>query len=153
MSYTTFEIVKNLEVRQERLREWIDRGFITPSVQKAQGRGSKNLFSKNDLYKIRLFQYLLCISFSRERASQIVNLIFHSSLNPTPTGGTIVIKLREEGLREPYLDGEMVFDDIWLIPEGEDVILNFRNLFAEIDSYEVINLSRIMGKVDVVFQE
>ena len=76
MVYTTFEICKKMGIRKERFREWIDRGYIKPSIQKASGRGTKNLFSKNDLYTIALFNYLIDRGFSREEVSRRISKIY-----------------------------------------------------------------------------
>ena len=153
MSYTTFEVVKKMGIRQERLREWIDRGFIIPSIQKAQGRGTKNIFSRDDLYKLGLFQYLLSISLSRKRAAEIVKYLYLSQPYLSFEPGTVVINLREEGLTMPYLDGKMTFDSIRIEPKGEAIELSFKGDFDEIDSYVVINFSKIKRRVDTAFPE
>ena len=67
-SFTTFEIKKIFEIPQGRLREWIDGGFITPSIQKASGHGTKNLFSKIDLYGIRVFMQMIDSGVNRHIA-------------------------------------------------------------------------------------
>lgn len=66
--YSTFEIKDILEMPRERLQDWIQRGFIYPSLNQAKGRGTKNVFSLWDLYGIALFEKLLWLGFSRETA-------------------------------------------------------------------------------------
>lgn len=68
-AFTTFQISKNLGIAYGRLREWIDRGFIKPSIQKAEGQGSKSLFDRTDVYAIKLFSYLMERGFSRKEAA------------------------------------------------------------------------------------
>lgn len=65
--YTTTDIMK-LGIKRERLKDWMERNFITPSIQKASGQGTKNIFSIYDLYTIKLFEFLVENGFSREDA-------------------------------------------------------------------------------------
>ena len=67
--HTTFDIVKILDIPRERLQDWINRGFIYPSRHKAEGKGTKNVFSQWDVYGIALFQKLLWLGLSRGSAS------------------------------------------------------------------------------------
>lgn len=68
--YSTLDIVKSLDIPRERLRDWMNRGFITPSKE-AKGQGTKALFSRIDVYAISLFRYLVerC-KFLREEAAR-----------------------------------------------------------------------------------
>lgn len=68
-TYTTTDIAR-LGIKRERLKEWMSRGFIKPSVESATGAGTKNLFSLWDLYMIQLFQYLVERGFSREDSAR-----------------------------------------------------------------------------------
>lgn len=70
-TFTTFDIIDKFELNRERLRDWINRGFVKPSVQVSCGPGTKNLFSRFDLYGIKLFIHLLTRGFSRDYASKI----------------------------------------------------------------------------------
>ena len=65
--FTTSDIAK-LGIKRERLKDWMERGFIVPSIQKADGQGTKNYFSIFDLYSITLFRTLLGYGFSRHSA-------------------------------------------------------------------------------------
>lgn len=68
-SFTTFDISKALGIPIDRLRQWIDLGFVNPSIQSARGRGTKALFSRRDLYTICLFRDLVDRGFRREPAA------------------------------------------------------------------------------------
>lgn len=70
--FSTLDIVKLMGISRERLRVWMDKGFIRPSIQKAEKRGEKNLFSKVDLYIIGLFRYLLDKGLSWEVAGSYI---------------------------------------------------------------------------------
>jgi hypothetical protein len=78
--FSTLDIVKGMGIPRERLREWMTRGFISPSIQAAQGQGTKALFSRADLYRIGLFKYLVERGFMRHAASGYVNQLNHIDL-------------------------------------------------------------------------
>ncbi|ACL06918.1 hypothetical protein Dalk_5248 [Desulfatibacillum aliphaticivorans] len=72
MGYSTFDVARILGIDKTRLHEWLRRGFVIPSVQQAQGRGTKSVFDKSDLYRIRLFQELIDKGINRENASTYI---------------------------------------------------------------------------------
>jgi len=73
--FTTFDIIKKFGLKRERLKDWMERGYIEPSVQKARGVGTKNLFNTWDLYMIKLFQHLTSRGFPREFVSIRINIL------------------------------------------------------------------------------
>ena len=74
-TYTTTDIAR-VGTKRERLKEWITRGYIKPSIESAAGAGTKNLFSLWDLYLIQLFQYLVERGFSREDSASRIRGLF-----------------------------------------------------------------------------
>jgi hypothetical protein len=72
-SFSTLDVVRTLGIPRERLREWLNRGFITPGIQQASGPGTKALFGPDDLYRIVLFREFVESGISREMASKVVN--------------------------------------------------------------------------------
>lgn len=75
-SFTTFDIVKILGIERNLLAQWLMKGYITPSVRRAKGTGTKNLFSRNDLYKMKLFKQLVDTGILRDEAQFYVNINF-----------------------------------------------------------------------------
>jgi hypothetical protein len=73
--FTTFEVRDGLGIKIESLKDWQTRGFITPSIEKAKGRGTKNLFSRFDLYLIKLFESLVQRGFPRKHAAKVLKEI------------------------------------------------------------------------------
>jgi DNA-binding transcriptional MerR regulator len=69
--FSTFDIMKILSIPRERLRDWMNRGFIVPT-KKAQGYGTKAVFSQEDVYKVGLFKKLLEMGFKRKKAAVII---------------------------------------------------------------------------------
>lgn len=100
--FSTLDIGRALGLERERLREWMVRGFLKPTVS-AEGQGTKAVFSRTDAYGVALFLRLLEIGFRREQAGEFVRefmarekneskrtqyLIFRSTKN-----GTLLINL------------------------------------------------------------
>ncbi len=56
--YSTFELDQILNVSHSNLKQWMDRGFIIPSIKTAKGRGTRSIFSLEDVYRARIFQDL-----------------------------------------------------------------------------------------------
>jgi DNA-binding transcriptional MerR regulator len=81
--YTTFDILKILDIKRERLRKWIDEGFIIPD-QKADGVGTKALFSLDSVYRIKFFLELLWIGLTREKAREIAMEITFKNVGTKP---------------------------------------------------------------------
>lgn len=74
-AYSTSDVCRILSVSPERLREWMIRKFVEPSIQKAKGQGTRAEFSIDDLYRIALFKELIENGFSRETAANYIKLI------------------------------------------------------------------------------
>jgi hypothetical protein len=69
--FSTLDIVKALKIPRERLRDWMNRGFVKPVIS-AAGQGTKAVFDLEDAYSVALFQNLLDSGFSRTEASRYV---------------------------------------------------------------------------------
>ena len=69
MEFTTFQIVKKLGINRNTLQQYLDRGLIEPSIQKSTGKGTKNIFSLHDLYRIMFFLKLHAGGYSQKVAS------------------------------------------------------------------------------------
>ena len=69
--FTTFDIIKTINIPRERLQDWINREFIKPTTP-AKGQGTKALFTINDVYQIELFRQLIEFGFKREFANKYI---------------------------------------------------------------------------------
>jgi hypothetical protein len=70
-TFSSFEIMRALLIEKEKLRDWIDRGFIKAS-KPSPGRGKPAAFSVKDIYGLALFMELINHGFPRERAAYMV---------------------------------------------------------------------------------
>jgi DNA-binding transcriptional MerR regulator len=69
--FTTFQVAKILGVSRSSLQQWLDFGFIEPSISAAEGRGTKNLFSREDLYRIEMFRALSRAGVAQKKAGKL----------------------------------------------------------------------------------
>ncbi len=138
-TFTTFDIVKILGIERNLLAQWLMRGYISPSVQRAQGPGTKNLFSRNDLYNIRLFQQLVDTGIRRDEAKMYIDINFEH-IGRAEADKKYVIYTRK--LKKVGKD-EGVITDMALSADQPIAILE------DDDSYAVVfNLLRIKTKVE-----
>ena len=69
-TFTTFQIMKILGLPRERLKDWMDKGYVIPSIRKADGVGTKNIFDLVDVYGIALFMHFLSQGLIRTFAAE-----------------------------------------------------------------------------------
>ena len=62
--------------------EWLEKGYIEPSVQRAEGSEDENFFSRFDLYAVKLFKYLVDCSISEEKASLMIKILVLAEKKP-----------------------------------------------------------------------
>jgi hypothetical protein len=69
--FSTFDITTALNIPRGRLREWMNFGFVKPSVS-AEGAGTKAIFTFNDVCAVALFRNLIDFGFSRDAAGKFL---------------------------------------------------------------------------------
>lgn len=137
------EVERYTNVKRLRLHQWIDLGHFEPSIQRAYGSGTQNIFSLNDLYKIVLFRKLLQGGLSRSEAGIYSNVEFST-----------VKLLREQGAQyvhygvfrkcrinssESDLHGRLIWH--------QNINLFEKELIAGISIVTLINLYEIVDEV------
>ena len=68
--FTTFDVVKIIGIKMERLQDWLKRGFIKPTRQVPVSRGLKNYFDRLQLYVVETFRYLVENGINRQEAAR-----------------------------------------------------------------------------------
>jgi hypothetical protein len=109
--FSTLDIVRRLGIPRGRLREWINEGFIEPSIQKSKGHGSKSLFSRLDVYAIVYYKHLIeKLHLPRSEAAKVINVWLND---------IGLLRDLEEFKEEDVLNGlnELSFAVIWLHDE------------------------------------
>lgn len=59
MEYFAGDVERITGVQRLRLHHWMKEGFLVPSGQIARGHGTKNIYTREDLYKIALLKKLI----------------------------------------------------------------------------------------------
>ena len=59
-TFSTLDIVKALRIPRERLRDWMNNGFVVPTIL-SQGQGTKAVFTRGDIYLVALFVVALLV--------------------------------------------------------------------------------------------
>ena len=76
-TFSTFDVARIFHIDRTRLQTWLDKEFFTPS-EKARGKGTKAVFTLNDLYQLRLFLYGLDLFGSRNQAKSFPPIDFEA---------------------------------------------------------------------------
>ncbi|MFW9824717.1 MAG: MerR family transcriptional regulator [Candidatus Thorarchaeota archaeon] len=72
--FSTLDIVKAFHIPRERLRDWMNNGFIVPTT-KSEGQGTKAIFTRDDIYMVALFVDFLKKGFKRDNASDYISKV------------------------------------------------------------------------------
>ena len=158
-TFSSFEICKGLEINRPTLQDWLSRGFVKPAIE-AKGRGTKNVFSIDNLYQIELFRQLVARGFNRMECSQWIQY------------------LSLEGIREFHMHPEMyskAFPNIDFYKQDEfshtpflmitrrgseynRSLTSFNQLMEDrgedlkgVDEIHLINLNSVIEKVEKAF--
>lgn len=152
--FTTFDIIKRLNIPRERLREWMKRGFIEPTVL-ASGVGTKAIFTLQDVYKILLFKHLIEIGFMRETAADFIK---HLDLVELLSGDFIGFRVGKD--KVPWANTNVVYffmnkHQILQMSDGMPAgLYNTRNKFKkfasehEYDDLIIVNYRKIRQQVN-----
>lgn len=141
--FTTWDVIKRLGIHRERLREWLRLGFVNASAQKADGIGTKHLFTRWDLYIVALFQHLVLSGLSRKAARGVLKRVNkdmewwtrREKKDSIPFPQLIVI----QNIKDPRPRAQVSIGDSNTIELPKD---------ADIDDLLVINFGKIKERVD-----
>jgi len=75
--FSTFDVARIFSVDRTRLQTWLDKDFFSPN-EKARGKGTKAIFTLNDLYRLQLFLYGLELFGSRNQAKSFPHIEFEA---------------------------------------------------------------------------
>ncbi len=150
--YTTTDIQKIFVIDRQRLREWIDKEYIYPSINRAHGIGTKNIFNRWDLYGIQLFMDFIDTGIKRSEARFVYEMwsdyMKGKSINNKIESSIILLihsLIPKSGMK--------IFDtryDVEIFFMKEEKIRNFdiNKKFPSWARWEVINLRKVIEEVD-----
>ena len=159
MEFFSGEVEKVCDIKRNRFQAWKENGWITPSVQIAEGYGSKNIFDEYDLISILIFKKFVESGVSRKSMANLAE-----SIHTTMRGG--LWGQKKKGLKRikdmpPHesqsfpiglplyhfiyfwrKDGMVVqvtFDEIPKNIEADDIIgINFKDIVETISNHPIV---------------
>lgn len=75
MAYNVDTVIELTGLTARQIRYWDTTGLVSPSLQRAKGRGSKRLYSFEDLVELRTVARLLTAGISLQRVRNVVAYI------------------------------------------------------------------------------
>jgi len=143
-TFSTFEVLKALNLKRGRLREWMDRGFIKPS-HPSSGQGKKALFTRIDVYCVALLDSLISKGFKRENAGKLVKgfLAYHPHKWDYDRITYIIFTMDVENGKDVILP--FSFQKGWV----EGAPFSFLKTFEDYEHGHIVNFEKIRTKVDL----
>jgi DNA-binding transcriptional MerR regulator len=87
-SFTTTEVSRIVGASRRRLAYWDQTGLLTPSLRAASGRGSRRLYSLQDIIELKILLRLLKSSLSLQRIRASFRFIRE---RPEPLASLIIL--------------------------------------------------------------
>jgi len=138
--FSTFDVVRLIGIKLDRLRDWINSGFIKPTAIEKIKRGDKSYFDLWGLYMIGLFHYVISNGISRQKAAKMINELtaFKKKMGnkkPNVERANFVILKRLKG---EIVDCHVAWGPTPAIKTNEDIddvyTVNFSKIRAQVDS-------------------
>ena len=132
MAYNVDTVIELTGLTARQIRYWDTTGLVSPSLQRAKGRGSKRLYSFEDLVELRTVARLLSAGVSLRRVRSVVDYIVRvrdiarplASLRFLVDGNDVFVS-SEETLRwqSALRSGQILLivpvDEIWKATEAD----------------------------------
>ena len=154
--YSTLDIVKTLDIPRERLRDWMTRGFIKPSLP-STGKGTIAIFTKGDVFGVALFGKLLEKGFKREMAAEYIEMVVGQKLY-----GSLTFILFKSVIRDDkrVIDVEYQIGkgplNVEIDEKGNAKIISgpFENrVTEEWDDIHILNVGNLLKEVDAALAD
>jgi hypothetical protein len=164
-NFSSTDIETKIGIKRNRLKEWVPK-YIQPSVLEAKGQGTRNRFSKVDIYKILVFKKLIDRGFSREdaalRVSYLQNRIYRLDMTiddvnflgfvSREKGKYLSGKPKVEGIGRPF---DIAYPDIIIaknLPEVSDDLVKMNFINNQNDDVVIVNFKAIREFADNMLQ-
>jgi hypothetical protein len=143
--YSTIDICKALEIPRERLRDWMVRDFVKPSLP-STSKGTIAIFIRSDVMAVALFKVLIDKGFKREAAAKYANFLREVSSQDIDRNKLLTLtstQINGKFETDPqFTKGKLPFDYKIKIPpfkkdssqDWNDIhIINLRKLYMDVD--------------------
>ena len=147
--------VAGLTLRQ--VRYWDQKGLVKPSVQAATGRGSRRLYSFEDLVELRIVARLRSSGISLQKIARVIGYVRTNlavrekglrAIRLLTDGGTVFVRSDD---RERWADALRGGQVVWLVPVDE-AWREARALVAEMSAPRHESLTLSGRAFDVSFE-
>lgn len=141
LKFESKKVVEITGVKRTRLQSWIERGWLAPSVQVAEGPGTRNIYNTNDLYSIAIFRK---VSEEMHLPRKMVGEMLSSGV----VGDHSEEQLKQVQYMLYIRDGENF--DAALVPGPEiDIKYIIEQLgWENFDSMYLLNFAKIKNEID-----
>lgn len=125
MAYNVHVAVRVAGLTLRQVRYWDHVGLLKPSVQAARGRGSRRLYSFDDLVELRIIAQLRNSGISLQRIAKVTRFVRRSfvgrgkplqGVNLLTDGRTVFVRSDE---RERWADALRGGQIVWLVPVAD----------------------------------
>ena len=151
--YSTIDISKALKIKRERLREWMIREFVKPSLP-ANNKGTIAIFTRDDVISVALFQKLVDIGFKREAAAEYIDQMIKANLVGAVSFLVMQYVVKDE---EPVINiVSQLGNELELkIESNGNILLNkFQESIPESwEGIHIINMLNLEKKVDAALSK
>jgi len=131
---TTFGIIKKLKIDRERLRKWIEGGYVKPLYQIPDPRGVRSYFAKAQMLYIRLFQQLVDLGTPRHLAKVWVEAFDNLRCKDNEEPDWIIFPRKD---KKPT-GVTLVYGSLASVELAEDIddayVVNFKKIFKEVEA-------------------
>lgn len=148
--YTSNDVIKILPIKRERLRDWILKKFIVPSLPQ-KGQGQPFEFTRLEVYILALFHKMIERGLSRPAAMASIQMMVQTrDLTADTMPSSISIRFSESGPNLSWIPLERKS------PSGKSIIDHFTDEAEheeEWDDIVLINTRRLKEQVDKKIKE
>ena len=141
MEFTASQITQITGVKRTRLQQWLEKGYLSPSIQQASGHGTRNIYSIVDVYSIAIFKKIIESGLSRKVVADMLEKSF------------IDFAADEAGVNDiehiVYIrKGDHTEALAICVPEIKLDLLSTNNLMKNYDDAYIINFRKIKQETD-----
>jgi hypothetical protein len=134
------DVQRILNIKKERIRQWLKLGYIKPSIKASTGPGTDNIFSGMDLLNISLFKKLTDFGLNRWISSQYILKMKIGKWNKIIYGEAKYLLVLGNIDRKKQLDKTVTIELVKYLPHS-------------IDDYDIafaVNLLTLIKKVNEI---
>lgn len=142
--YYNLDVLKAIDEKPDTFNAWLREGFVKPSVSKASGQGTRNIFNRADLFNIMLFKTLLKTASNRNEASNISKGALINWEKMEKDGGNFVLCFAKKIDEKQEL---RILPVIKLANNSDEVNLIEDKIKSDYDAVFIINLTKIIRQV------